>query len=154
MTKPSFKTKFEENPIPPSSNLNLGTRPKRLTALELKCMKALWFKRAKTIREIQGILRPTNPLAYTTILTIMDRLAQKGFVGRHKQGRAHVYHPNYSFETSRQQAVRDLIECYFNGSTNQLISVISKGSTENQTSSKSNSTKKSPTSPPLNECLL
>ena len=154
MTKHPFKTKFEKNPIPPSSNLNLRTRPKRLTSLELQCMKALWFERAKTVREIQGILRPTNPLAYTTVLTIMDRLAQKGFVGRHKQSRTHVYHANYSFETSRQQAVRDLIECYFNGSTKQLISVISKGSTENQTSSKPYSTKKPSTSPPLNEFLL
>ena len=153
MNKSPLKNKLEKNLIS-SFKPMLSERPKRLTSLELQCMKALWFKRAKTVKEIQVILRPTNPLAYTTILTIMDRLSQKGFVGRHKQGRAHVYHPNCSFETSRQQAVLDLIECYFNGSAKQLISVVSEESTEKKISPKHYSTKKNPTSPPLNEWLL
>src|SRR5690348_17866055 len=59
-----------------------------LAPLELDCMNALWRLGQATVRDIHGALATTRPRAYTTIMTILDRLAQKGVVERQKAGRA------------------------------------------------------------------
>ena len=122
---------------------------KRLTPLELKCMKALWLERAQTVREVHQILQPSHPLAYTTILTVMDRLAQKGSVARSKRGKAYIYKPTGSFKESRNRAVTDLIQAYFDGSEEELMAFLVEKLDRNQTHSS-----KIGSSPQLNECLL
>jgi len=101
--------------------------PGRLTRAELKCMKALWFEGARTVRDVHRILQPDHPLAYTTVLTVMDRLTRKGFLARTRQGRAHTYLPRCSFEESRSHAVADLIRTWFDGSDDQLAVFLSGG---------------------------
>ncbi|MGE5325632.1 MAG: BlaI/MecI/CopY family transcriptional regulator, partial [Deltaproteobacteria bacterium] len=64
-----------------------------LPPLELECMKALWALSEATVEEIRADMMPRRPLAYTTVLTVMDRLARKGVADRRKRGRAHVYTP-------------------------------------------------------------
>lgn len=87
-----------------------------LAPLELDCMNALWPSGEATVREIQQALRPTRPRAYTTIMTILDRLAQKGVVQRRKAGRAWVYRANVSADDARTQAVSQVVEGFFGGS--------------------------------------
>ena len=94
--------------------------PARLTAAELKCMKALWFEGATTVRDVHRVLQPDHPLAYTTVLTVMDRLTRKGFLARTRRGRAHTYLPRCSFEESRSRAVSELVRTWFDGSADQL----------------------------------
>ena len=96
----------------------------RLTAAELKCMKALWFEGAKTVRDVHRVLQPDHPLAYTTVLTVMDRLTRKGFLTRTRRGKAHTYLPQCSFEESRGRAVAELIRTWFDGSTDQLAAFL------------------------------
>jgi predicted transcriptional regulator len=55
-------------------------------------------------------------------MTILDRLAQKGVVGRKKAGRAWLYTPNLSAEQARTRAVALLVEGFFQGSTEALAS--------------------------------
>jgi len=96
----------------------------RLTAAELKCMKALWFEGARTVRDVHGVLQPNHPLAYTTVLTVMDRLTRKGFLARSRRGKAHTYLPRCSFEESRSRAVAELIRTWFDGSADQLATFL------------------------------
>jgi predicted transcriptional regulator len=91
-----------------------------LSRLELLCMKALWHQRASTVREVQDALRPRRPLAYTTILTVLDRLHDKGAVRRVKQGKAYSYEPTISFVDCRHMALSDLLDFYFEGSQENL----------------------------------
>ena len=59
-----------------------------------------------TVREIRDRLAARFPRAYTTIMTIMDRLARKGVVERRKAGRAYVYRANVlGAEDARAQAL-------------------------------------------------
>jgi predicted transcriptional regulator len=74
-----------------------------------------------TVREIRDRLAERRPRAYTTIMTIMDRLARKGIVERRKVGRAYIYHPNLSLEEARAQAVFQIVENYFGGSKEALV---------------------------------
>ena len=96
-----------------------------LAPLELDCMNALWRLGEATVRDIHGALATTRPRAYTTIMTILDRLAQKGVVERQKAGRAWLYKANLSADQARTHAVTRLVEGFFQGSTEALASHIS-----------------------------
>jgi predicted transcriptional regulator len=96
-----------------------------LAPLELDCMNALWRLGEATVRDIHGALATTRPRAYTTIMTILDRLAQKGVVERQKAGRAWLYKANLSADQARTHAVARLVEGFFQGSTEALASHIS-----------------------------
>jgi len=88
--------------------------------LELDCMNALWPLEQATVRQVQQSLAEKRPRAYTTIMTILDRLAQKHVVLRRKVGRAWVYRPRLSARQARSSAVARLIEGFFNGSREAL----------------------------------
>lgn len=91
-----------------------------LAPLELECMNALWSLSEGSVREIHSQLAASRPRAYTTILTIMDRLAQKGIVTRRKAGRAFRYQANLSAEEARFSAVEKIIAGFFSGSADAL----------------------------------
>jgi BlaI family transcriptional regulator, penicillinase repressor len=91
-----------------------------LAPLELDCMNALWSVGQGTVRDIQQIMVATRPRAYTTIMTILDRLAQKGVVGREKKGRAYLYRPNLSAEQARAHAIERIVDGFFDGSAQAL----------------------------------
>lgn len=96
-----------------------------LAPLELDCMSRLWQLGEATVREIRDNLANTRPRAYTTILTIMDRLAQKGFVTRRKMGRAFLYLPSVSLDEARGRALSRVVEHFFEGSYETLASYLS-----------------------------
>lgn len=97
-----------------------------LAPLELDCMNTLWPIGQATVREIRDLLAPRRPRAYTTIMTIMDRLARKGIVERRKVGRAYIYSPNLSAEDARSQALGQVVENYFGGSKEALIAQLGR----------------------------
>jgi predicted transcriptional regulator len=92
-----------------------------LAPLELDCLNTLWPMGEGTVREIRDRLAPRLPRAYTTIMTIMDRLARKGIVERKKSGRAYVYRANLTAEEARAQALGHVIEKFFGGSKEALL---------------------------------
>ena len=88
-------------------------------------MRALWPLREATVRQIQLGLASYRPRAYTTVMTIMVRLAHKGIVARRKVGRAWLYAPNVSAEQARAFALGQLVENFFDGSEVSLKSFLS-----------------------------
>ncbi|HXK03847.1 MAG TPA: BlaI/MecI/CopY family transcriptional regulator [Verrucomicrobiae bacterium] len=89
--------------------------------LELACLKALWSLKEGNVRAVQQVLAPSRPLAYTTVMTVLDRLVRKGRLARHKVGRSFVYSPTASRDTLRKAAVRELLDGFFDGSEEQLL---------------------------------
>ncbi len=92
-----------------------------LAPLELDCMNTLWPAGEATVREIRDRLAERLPRAYTTIMTIMDRLAQKGVVTRRRAGRAYIYRPNLTAEAARAQALGQVVQNFFGGSKEALL---------------------------------
>ena len=90
-----------------------------LTPLELDIMKAIWRRPPITVREVQDSIRPGRKLAYTTVMTIMDRLFHKGCLKRTLQSRTHYYEPAIDFNEVRDEAVETLIKSFF-GSKERL----------------------------------
>jgi predicted transcriptional regulator len=97
--------------------------------LELACLKALWTLKEGNVKAVQQIVAESRPLAYTTIMTVLDRLVRKGKLTRRKVGRAFVYSPEASRDTMRRAAVRELLEGFFDGSEAELLLFL-RGSTE------------------------
>lgn len=91
-----------------------------LAPLELECLSALWPMGEATVRDLHVKLAAVRPRAYTTVLTIMDRLAQKGIVARRKVGRAFRYQANLSADEARVKAVEKIVAGFFEGSAEAL----------------------------------
>src|ERR1700727_3694156 len=113
------------------TELNIRTSsPRRalldLAPLELDCMNTLWPMGQGTVREIRDLVARRRPRAYTTIMTIMDRLARKGIVERRKVGRAYIYRPNLTAEEARSQALGQVVDNYFGGSKEALIAQLGR----------------------------
>ena len=84
-------------------------------------MNTLWPMGEATVREIRDRLAPRRARAYTTIMTIMDRLARKGVVERRKSGRAYIYRAKLAAEDARAQALAQIVENFFGGSRDALL---------------------------------
>jgi predicted transcriptional regulator len=101
-----------------------------LAPLELECLSVLWPMGEGTVRDIHRALAAARPRAYTTVLTIMDRLEQKGIVTRRKVGKAYHYQARLSAEEARLKAVEKIVEGFFDGSPEALAAHLSsQGST-------------------------
>jgi len=115
-------------------------------------MKAIWLEGAVTVLQVQTSIKEKRPLAYTTVLTVLDRLAKKGALQRVKKGRAYYYEPVLSFLESRDTAVTQLIDFYFQGSIDSLLHYLTGPSQSRAPSTPSGS--HSVHSPEMVECLL
>lgn len=95
--------------------------------LELECLKVLWTLGEGNVKDVRQALTENRNLAYTTVMTVLDRLARKGGVARRKVGRAFVYAPVLSRGFLRGLAVQDLVDRFFEGSEDALIEHLQGG---------------------------
>ena len=86
---------------------------------ELEVMEVLWEKGSATVAEVRDALE--DEMAYTTVLTVLRRLAEKGFVGHDEEGRAHRYRPLVERAQARESALERLTRKLFAGSPELLL---------------------------------
>jgi BlaI family penicillinase repressor len=94
--------------------------------LELLCLRALWTLGEGNVKAVQQIVADSRPLAYTTIMTVLDRLVRKGMLARRKVGRSFAYAPQATRDAARRAAVRELLDGYFDGSEEALIGFLQR----------------------------
>jgi predicted transcriptional regulator len=87
---------------------------------EMDLMEVLWERGSATAAEVRGALE--DELAYNTVLTILRRMEEKGFVGHEEEGRAHRYRPLIEREQVRRSALRRVLNRVFAGSPELLLS--------------------------------
>ena len=92
--------------------------------LELLCLKALWSLGEGNVKDVRRLVGETRPLAYTTIMTVLDRLVHKGTLTRRKTGRAFVYAPTLARDQMRRAALREFLDGFFDGSEKQLLAFL------------------------------
>ena len=95
--------------------------------LELLCLRALWTLKEGNVRDVRQVVGESRPLAYTTIMTVLDRLVRKGKLVRRKAGRAFIYSPQASRDGMRRSAIRELLENFFDGSEEELLRFLRSG---------------------------
>ncbi len=95
--------------------MGLSFRPSRkgvaqvLGELESLVLKEIWHSPRTSAREVQNRLAPARKPAYTTVVTILDRLYKKGLLGRQKEGKAFLYSPRVSQEEFNEMITRDIL---------------------------------------------
>jgi BlaI family transcriptional regulator, penicillinase repressor len=89
------------------------------TDRELDVMAVLWRKGSGTVAEVRDAL-PTE-FAYTTVLTVLRTLEEKGFVSHTSEGKAHRYAPLVAKEDAGQSALSRLLDTIFAGSHELLL---------------------------------
>ncbi len=89
------------------------------TDRELDVMAVLWDLGPATVADVRD--RLADPLAYTTVLTVLRTLEAKGYVGHVEEGRAHRYHPLVDRDAAGRSALRRLLGTVFGGSPELLL---------------------------------
>jgi BlaI family transcriptional regulator, penicillinase repressor len=92
-----------------------------LTDAEHRIMEIVWRKGNATVADVADALAGKDGTAYTTILTMMRILREKGYLSCRKAGRAHVYAPKVDREAAARKAVRQLLTKFFAGSPGELV---------------------------------
>jgi len=93
----------------------------RPTDAELEILKVLWRRGPCTVREVFDSLSESKQTGYTTVLKLMQIMAEKGLVRRDESERAHRYEAALAEEETQRQLVGDLLRRAFDGSAKRLV---------------------------------
>jgi predicted transcriptional regulator len=94
---------------------------KHPTAGELAILHVLWTRGPSTVREVHEQLNAERPTGYTTVLKLLQIMAEKNLVRRDEARRAHVYRARIPRERTQAQLVGDLVDRVFGGSASRLV---------------------------------
>jgi predicted transcriptional regulator len=98
--------------------------PKRsitLTPAELRLMKVLWTRGESAVSDMVAATADDGPLAYTSVLTTIRILEQKGYVDHRQEGRAFLYSPSIGEQEASRSEVRHVLQRFFGNSRERLL---------------------------------
>ncbi len=98
----------------------------KLSDAEWQIMNALWKQYPATAREISENLPSETQWAYTTIKTLLARLAAKNAVSEQKRGNTSVYEPLVSLKKARRTALRTFLNQAFDGAVEPLLNFLAE----------------------------
>jgi BlaI family penicillinase repressor len=99
-------------------------RPETPTDGELEILKVLWDQGPSTVREVLGELNKSRERAYTSVMTMMNLMYEKGLLRRVQKGRAFVYRPAEEQRTTLSSIVDHLVGKAFDGSPSSLVTAL------------------------------
>jgi predicted transcriptional regulator len=99
----------------------MRSRTATLTSGELEIMKVVWDREQVTVRDVYEALAESRKVAYTTVMTMMKILEQKGYLSRNLDDRAHVYTAAQPQKTVIGAMVKDFVNRVFDGSAEPLL---------------------------------
>jgi predicted transcriptional regulator len=97
-----------------------------LTPQELAIMKVVWSRDKATVRDVYEALREKRQIAYTTVMTMMRILEDKGYLKKTLVDRAHVYKPAQRRQQVIGAMVRDFLDRVFDGAPDSLLVHLAK----------------------------
>jgi BlaI family penicillinase repressor len=99
----------------------MAAEPPRPTDAELEILTVLWSRGPSTVRDVHETIVGRRPAQYTTVLKILQIMAEKGLVKRDEKQRAHIYAASRPREWTQRQLAGDLLHRAFNGSASGLL---------------------------------
>jgi len=97
-----------------------------LTPQELAIMKVVWRLKKATVRDVYEAMRETRQVAYTTVMTMMRILEDKGYLKKTVVDRAHLYKPAQPRQKVVGDMVRDFLDRVFDGASDGLLLHLAK----------------------------
>jgi BlaI family transcriptional regulator, penicillinase repressor len=95
-----------------------------LTRQELQIMKVVWERGAATVKDVCDAMSRRKVTAYTTILTLMGILEEKGALVHTRSGRAYIYKPVLTRDQATKNQVHDVLTRFFDGSPEKMIETV------------------------------
>ncbi|UUO06815.1 BlaI/MecI/CopY family transcriptional regulator [Blastopirellula sp. J2-11] len=98
-------------------------RPKQSTptAGELEVLKVLWDRGPSTVRDVMNELNQVRPRAYTSVMSLMNVMADKGLLQRKPEGRAFIYEAKRPRDKTLGGILHDVLGRAFGGSASNLV---------------------------------
>ena len=91
------------------------------TPAELEVLQVIWERGPSTVREVMNALNHDRPRAYTSVMSLMNVMVEKGLLTQKPKGRAFVYSAKISQTRTQSEIVRDLLGRVFDGSAAALV---------------------------------
>lgn len=91
------------------------------TPAELEVLQVIWERGPSTVREVMNALNHGRPRAYTSVMSLMNVMAEKGLLSQKPKGRAFVYSAKISQTRTQSEIVQDLLSRVFDGSASALV---------------------------------
>ena len=98
----------------------------QLGRVQLLIMQVLWEKGRATAREITDAINAAEPIAHSTVQTLLRGLEEKGSVSHKTEGRTFVFVPLVQEDKFKSSATRDLVERVFGGNAGTLVAHLLK----------------------------
>src|ERR1700734_3289256 len=92
-----------------------------LTEAELRLMRMLWARGESAVSDLVAAMPEGEALAYTSVLTTVRVLEQKGYVEHRQEGRAFLYSPCIAEHDASRSEVRHMLHRFFDNSREQLM---------------------------------
>jgi len=95
-----------------------------LTRQELQIMKVVWERGAASVKDVCDAMSLKKVTAYTTVLTLMGILEEKGALIHSRLGRAYIYRPVLTRQQATKNQVHDVLTRFFDGSPEKMIETV------------------------------
>jgi predicted transcriptional regulator len=91
---------------------------------EMEVLHHVWDLGEATVSDVRERILEDRDVAYTTVMTVLKKLAEKGYLDYHKEGRSYVYHPAEDPDAVQHSLLRRLMEKVFQGSPSALVQTL------------------------------
>ncbi len=96
----------------------------KLGSVQLKILRALWRLQRATARQLTDEMNKQEPIAHSTVQTLLRQLETKGAIGHEKEDRTFVFYPIAKESNVKQSATKDLVQNVFGGKVGGLVSYL------------------------------
>ena len=93
---------------------------------EMEVLHHVWDLGEATVADVRERILEDRDVAYTTIMTVLKKLAEKGYLDYHKEGRSYVYQPAQEPNEVQHSLLRRLMDKVFEGSPSALVQTLVK----------------------------
>ena len=98
----------------------------QLGRMQFRIMQVLWDRGRTSAREITDVLSRSEPVAHSTVQTLLRQLEAKGAIGHEEAGRTFVFFPRLKEDKVKRTATRELLERVFGGNVGSLVAHLLK----------------------------
>jgi BlaI family transcriptional regulator, penicillinase repressor len=93
------------------------------TQLELEILKVLWDRSPLSARDVRDRLnqQSARDLAYSSVITVLNIMVRKGYLKRHKEGKAFLFEPSVDRQSVAGGMTGDLLSRLFDGSASAMV---------------------------------
>ncbi len=112
---------------PESPRKSSEKSPPALSDSQLEIMQLIWSQGETTVTDVWNELTGKREVARNTVLTVMDRLVNRGWLTKRRIGNTQLYQATVDQDVSNGQVVKRMVDSVFSGAADQLVAALLSG---------------------------